>query len=303
MNTTPIHGLNLNSLVALDALLSECSVTRAAKRVGITQPAMSQTLARLRELFADPLLVRTGRGLVRTPRAEAMLIPLSESLLAVERAVQLGMAFDPATSARVIRIAMTDLHLTMVLPGLLRLLEAEGPFIRIQAEPMSIGGLADKIGSGEIDLAVGFLVRATVGLHTEKLLDDDFVCLVRKGHPLTRRKRVSIAEYASHQHLANTPVGFVPRTLSDAALGFRSRKGIQASVPYMLGMASLVRRTNLVATVPRRLLAALDLSDGVVVLEAPAELPPVEHSMWWHPRFDRDPGHVWIREKIRAQIV
>jgi LysR family nod box-dependent transcriptional activator len=98
MEPTRLTGLNLNRLVALDALLSERNVTRAARRVGITQPAMSQTLARLRELFADPLLVRQGRTMVLTRRAEAMLVPLSDALLSVERAVQLGMGFDAATS-------------------------------------------------------------------------------------------------------------------------------------------------------------------------------------------------------------
>ena len=101
MESARLTNLNLNLLVALDALLSERNVTHAARRVGITQPAMSQTLARLRELFADPLLVRRGRSMVLTPRAEAMLVPLSDALLSVERAVQLGMGFDVATSTRI----------------------------------------------------------------------------------------------------------------------------------------------------------------------------------------------------------
>lgn len=302
MSPPPLHSLNLNSLVALDALLSECNVTHAAKRVGITQPAMSQALARLRELFDDPLLVRTGRGLVRTPRGDAMLGPLSEALLAVERAVQLGMGFEPKTSSRVFRIAMTDLHLTMILPGLLRIVEESAPEVRVQAEPMSTTGLANKISSGEIDLAIGFLLRSTAGLRAEKILEDDFVCLVRRGHPLARRKRIELRDYAKHRHLANTPVGFVPRNLSSTPMGTGSVTRIRASLPYLLALPSVVRSTNLVATVPRRLLAIpLDL-DGIATVEAPTELPPVEHSMWWHPRFDRDPAHLWLRDQVRKQI-
>lgn len=298
----PLHGLNLNSLVALDALLSEGSVTRAARRVGITQPAMSQTLARLRELFDDPLLVRTGRGLVRTPRAEAMLLPLSEALLAVDRAVQLGMAFDPATSTRIFRVAMTDLHLITILPGMLRAFDTLAPDVRIEADPMSVGGLADKISSGEIDLVVGFLVRAMPGLRIETLLTDQYVCLLRRGHRLARRKRIELADYAKEQHLSNTPVRFVPRALAEVDFGFRSRAGIKASVPYMLTMPALVRSTDLIATIPRRLLDALPDREGIVIREAPSELPSVEHSMWWHPRFDRDPAHLFLRDQVRAQL-
>src|SRR5690606_17635 len=136
----------------------ERNVTRAAKRVGITQPAMSQTLARLRELFDDPLLVRSGRTLKRTPRAEAMLSPLAVALESVERAVQLGLRFDPETSRRIFRVAMTDLHLALTLPALLRTMEREAPHVRLEAEPLSTPDLLTRITEGEIDLAIGFLL-------------------------------------------------------------------------------------------------------------------------------------------------
>jgi DNA-binding transcriptional LysR family regulator len=302
VEAAPLHGLNLNALVSLQALLAECNVTRAARRVGVTQPAMSQTLARLRELFDDPLLVRSGRGLSRTPRADTMLVPLSEALLSVERAVQLGMGFEPATSSRLFRVAMTDLHLTMIFPGVLRAIEEGAPDVRIQAEPMAVRGLVDKIASGEIELAVGFLLGTDDGLRTETLLEDDFVCLVRRGHPLARRKRLELADYARHRHLANTPLGFVPRALAEPAFGFGPRTGIQASLPYMLALPAVVRSTNLVATVPRRLLAPpIDL-EGTVTLEAPQQFPRVAHAMWWHPRFDRDPAHLWLRAQVRRQF-
>lgn len=298
MNAPPLASLNLNSLVALDALLTECNVTRAARRVRITQPAMSQTLARLRELFDDPLLVRQDRGLVRTPRAEAMLHPLAEALQSVERAIQLGMGFDPATSKRVFRVAMTDLHATTTLPGLLASVSKSAPEVGIQAEAMSMSSYSDRIGSGEVDLAVGFLLRTTDVLAVETLMVDDYVCLVRKGHPLAKKKRITMSEFAKQRHVANTPAGYVPRAMSAAgsALGV-SR--IRASLPYLLPVPSMVRNSDLVATVPKRLLTApVDLT-GLVALEPPEELPQVAHSMWWHPRFDRDPAHRWLRERVR----
>ena len=299
MEPIRLAGLNLNALVALDALLSERHVTRAARRIGITQPAMSQTLARLRELFGDPLLVREGRGMVLTPRAEAMLLPLSDALLSVERALQFGMGFDLATSTRIFKIAMTDLSVTMVLPPVLRSIGKQAPHIRLQAEPLSSARLSDKLSSGQLDLVIAVYLSSAEGLRDETLLVDDYVCLVRSGHPLARRKRVRIDDYQAHGHVAYTPVGFVPRPMSEAVPGFASTGGVRASIPYLLALPDVVRRTDLVATVPRRLLSApIDLDD-VVMLEAPRELPPVVYSQWWHPRFDTDPAHQWLRERVR----
>ena len=302
METSRLSGLNLNALVALDALLSERNITRAARRVGITQPAMSQSLARLRELFDDPLLVRRGRSMVLTPRAEAMLLPLSDALLSVERALQLGMGFDPSTSTRIFKIALTDLGVTMVLPEVLRFVAKRAPGIRLQAEPLSSGRLVEKLSSGAIDLVIAVYLTTAEGLRSETLLMDDYVCLVRRGHALGRRKRLRIDDYQAYGHVAYTPVGFVPRPMSEAVPGFASATGIRASVPYLLALPDVVRRTDLVATVPRRLLSApIDLG-GIVTLEAPGELPPVVHSQWWHPRFDLDPAHQWLRNQVHEAV-
>jgi DNA-binding transcriptional LysR family regulator len=140
------------------------------------------------------------------------------------------------------------------------------------------------------------------GLRQQTLLTDDYVCLVRRGHPLARRKRVRIDDYAAHGHLAYTPIGFVPRPMSEAVPGLASASGIRASIPYLLALPEVVRATDLVATVPRRLLSApIDLRD-VVTLEAPPELPPVVESLWWHPRFDADPAHQWLRKQVHEAL-
>ena len=302
VESTRLSGLNLNALVALDALLSERNVTRAARRIGITQPAMSQSLARLRALFDDPLLIRKGRSMVLTPRAEAMLLPLSDALLSVERALQLGMGFDAATSIRIFRIALTDLGVTMVLPSVLRVVRKEAPGIRVQVEPLSGGGLSEKLSSGEIDLVIAVYLGSAGGLRRETLLDEDYVCLVRRGHPLARRKRARIDDYETYGHVAYTPVGFVPRPMSQAVPGVASAAGIRVSVPYLLALPDVVRRTDLVATVPRGLLSAPIDFEGVATIEAPAELPRVEHAQWWHPRFDLDPAHQWLRQQVREAL-
>ena len=303
MSSRALHALNLNALVALDALLSECNVTRAARRVGITQPAMSQTLARLRELFDDPLLVRSGRGMKRSPRADAMLTPLTEALQAVEHAVQLGMRFDPQSSTRVFRVAMTDLHLALTLPEVLRTITRVAPGVRIEAQAISMRGLSERIAAGVIDLALGFLLSAGEELRSEQLAAERYVCLVRKGHPLSRKKRLGLADYAKYHHIANTPVEFVPSGMSAISPEVGARRGIRAALPSLLAVPAVVRHTDLVATVPESTLRApVDLTD-VVALAAPRELPDAVHAIWWHDRFDRDPAHEWLRSVVRSAWV
>jgi DNA-binding transcriptional LysR family regulator len=302
MEPTRLSNLNLNALVALNALLSERHVSRAARRIGITQPAMSQALARLRDLFGDPLLVRKGREMVLTPRGTAMLVPLADALVSVERAVQLGMGFEPATSTRIFRIALSDLTATTVLPSVLRAIADLASGIRVQVEALSMTRVAERLASGELDLALAVYIGGAEGLRSEVLTEDDYVCLVRRGHALARRKRLRISDYANHRHLAYTPLGFVPRPMASAVPGLGSASGIEASVPYLLALPDVVRKTDLVATVPRALLSAPIALHDIVTLQAPTELPPVVQSSWWHPRFDRDPANEWLREQVRSAL-
>ncbi len=189
-----------------------------------------------------------------------------------------------------------------MLGPLLRLIAEEAPGVRVQVEPLSISRLSGKLASGAIDLVLAVHLGSSQGLRRETALTDDYVCLVRRGHPLARRKRVRIEDYAAHGHLAYTPVGFVPPSISEAVPGFASTSGIRASVPYLLALPEIVRSTDLVATVPRRLLSAPVDFAGVVTLEAPRELPDLVDSLWWHPRFDADPAHQWLRERIHEAL-
>ena len=212
------------------------------------------------------------------------------------------MGFDAATSTRIFNVALPDLSVTLMLPSLLRLVGEHAPGVRIQVEPLSISRLSHRLASGEIDLVFSVHVGSSEGLRRETLLTDDYVCLVRRGHSLARRKRLRIDDYAAHDHLAYTPIGFVPRPMSEAVPGLASISGIRASVPYLLALPEMVRNTDLVATVPTSLLSApIDLR-GIVTLDAPKELPEIVESLWWHPRFDSDPAHEWLRERFREAV-
>lgn len=300
MPQPPLQSLNLNSLVALDALLAERNVTRAARRVGITQPAMSQALGRLRSLFDDPLLARQGRGMVLTPRARTLREPLAAALLAVERVVHLGMGFDPETSERVFRVALTDLTSALILPRLLAQLSQFAPGVRLEALPLWGPNLAERLLSGRIDVALSVHVSEGAGLESEILFEDHFVCLLREGHPLAGRSRLKLGDYPDWNHVAYTPLGFVPSSMSGALPGLNAVSALQASVPYFLAIPELVRRTDLIATVPASLMRAPVDTGDLVCLDAPPELPRLRLSQWWNRRVTGDPAHVWFRELMRA---
>ena len=183
MRRVDLSNFNLNLLLALDGLLSQRSVTAAAKRVRVTPSAMSHSLSELRHLLGDPLLVRSGRGMVLTPRAEALVSPLHTLLMDAERLLGGGATFDPATTARRFVIAAADFLATLLMPALLDAAAREAPGTSLEIVPSSRRGNAWLLETGDVDLALGAIVDEAPGIRRMDLLTDGFACAARKGHP------------------------------------------------------------------------------------------------------------------------
>jgi DNA-binding transcriptional LysR family regulator len=292
-----LAGVDLNLLVALDALLDEQSVTRAAERLSLSQPAMSGTLARLRRLFDDDLLVRSGRGMGRTPFAEELRAPLREALAQVERTVFARPHFDPAVDARTFTVLATD-YLTLVLiRPLLEALTAEAPRVRVRVDAAGMDAPGARLRRGEADMA--FLPENLTGLEeleSQRLFSDRFVGAVWREHP-------EVGDRLTIAHLERLPsLTFVRGEVRSNAelhlqsLGFRlAPDAIFES--FLLG-AFLLRGTRLLAFLQERLVVELADAAGIRALEPPVELPRLVEAMWWHPRATGDPGHTWLRERI-----
>ncbi len=295
--------IDANLVVALDALLAEHSVTRAAERLRTSPAAMSRTLGRLRRLLGDPLLVRAGQAMVPTPRAEALR---DEAAAVVRRCGALlspGVDVDPVTLNRTFTLQAADIVTAALAPGLLDLAAAEAPgvSVRFQTEELE-GGPA--LRDGRVDLEVGSIDHIDPETRSEQLVTLPIVAGVRAGHPLTEG-RLTPARFAAAAHVGVSRRGRFSGP-ADAALAEHDlRRRVVAVLPSHLAAMTLAAQTDLVCLVPGGdgdPITAVAHAHGLRLLEIPLPLPPVVIGMAWHPRHAADGGHGWLRSAVRRAL-
>jgi DNA-binding transcriptional LysR family regulator len=295
MGRLELANFNLNLLVALDGLLSQRSVTAAAKRVRVTPSAMSHSLSELRELLGDPLLVRSGRGMVLTPRAEALVGPLHILLVDAERLLQSGGAFDPATTERRFVIAATDLITTLLLPPLLEAIAREAPAITLEFVPTARRGNAWLLETGDLDIALGAIVDDAPGIRRMDLFTEGFACAARKGHP-TIDGKLDLRRYVETPHILITLGDDAGPTWVDQALAKLGKKRrVAARVRSFVAAPLVIARSDLLLTGPSMLIRYFAELVPLQVLAPPIDLPTYPEEAYWHERFDEDPAHAWLR--------
>jgi DNA-binding transcriptional LysR family regulator len=291
-----IRKIDLNLLVVLDVLLDERNVTRAAARLGYTQPTISGMLTRLRDLFGDPLFVRTQRGVLPTPRAQALAAPLKQ-VLADSRRLVVREAFEPTGAEMTFAISSNDYMQHALLVPFVKVLRREANRIRLAIAPAIIDGLSDALARGQIDLAVTIPEFAMSDLPSRLLYRERYVVAVRSQHPLARRGAMTIDGFCSYDHILVSPTGGSFEGPTDQALArLRRRRVVRYSVPSFLLMLELLLTDNLVALVPSRLLREND--KRLSVLEPPVNVPGFDVIAVWHPRVDKDVAHRWMRGRL-----
>jgi DNA-binding transcriptional LysR family regulator len=288
--------LDLNLLVALEALLAERNVTRAARRLNLSQPALSAQLNRLRDIFGDPLLLPAQRGMIATARALELQEPLHRALEQVRGVVAEQASFDPATADMTFALAASDYVQYAVLMPLSLALQRDAPSVRIAWRPIDGRTIAGQMESGEVDL--GFITPETApdALRSRKLFDEAYVCIARRNHPMVARK-LDLATFASLGHLIVSPRGggfSGPTDTALQALGHERRVGL--SVASFLMAPEIVARSDMVALVPRRLVQ--DRADRLQIIEPPLPVPGFTISLVWHDRTTAHPAQRWLRERI-----
>jgi DNA-binding transcriptional LysR family regulator len=299
MKRVDLSNFNLNLLLALDGLLSQRSVTAAAKRVRVTPSAMSHSLSELRHLLGDPLLVRSGRGMVLTPRAEALVSPLHTLLMDAERLLGGGATFDPATTTRRFVIAAADFLATVLMPGLLDAAAREAPGTSLEIVPSSRRGNAWLLETGDVDLALGAIVDHSPGIRRMDLLTDGFACAARKGHPRIDGT-LDLDSYVQTPHLLITLGDDAGPTWVDQALTKLGRKRhVAARVRYFMAAPLIVARSDLLLTGPSTLIRYFADLVPLQVLRPPIDLPTYPEEAYWHQRFDEDPAHTWLRNLVK----
>ena len=299
MREVRLGDINMNLLLALEALLAEVSVTRAARRVHVTQSAMSHNLAQLRELLGDPLLIRGRGGMALTPRAEALVAPLQLGLRQLQRALSEEAGFDPASTTRGFTLAMGDFVAVLLMPALLERLRTAAPGITLEVAAIDRRRAPELLESGEQDLAVGVRFEAAPGLVVDPLISQRFVCVVREGHPEIAGS-LSLAQYERWPH-ALVGTRRDDSAVVDAALRKlgRTRK-VALRVPYFLAAPVMVATSDLILTTAHLVAEHFARMYPLQVLPPPIDLPPFGIDAVWHERFDRDPAHRWLRGQVAA---
>lgn len=298
MHDVHLSRLDLNLLVALQALLAERHVTRAAARVGLTQPAMSHALARLRGVLDDPLLVRTRDGLVLTPRAEELRPPLDRVLAEVQTLFAPAARFEPATARRTFRVVSSDYVELALMPAVLARVwkEAPGIDVHLTSSPAALESLEDD----RVDLAIVPPVGETrSGFYVQRILSERFVCVVRTDHPSVKR-RLGLAQFLALPHALVAPRGEAGGIVDDALAKLGEARRVAVRVPHFLVAPFLVERSDLVLTLAERVARSLAPSVKLRVVAPPKELdlPGFTIALYWHARHHADPAQAWFRALV-----
>lgn len=292
-----LHGFDLNLLPALQVLLEERNVSRAARRLGLSQSATSRALGRLREQLGDELLVRVGARMLPTPRALGLLEELTEILERAARVVDPPPPFDPLTSERTFRVGTVDYGQAVVLPQLQARLDACAPRVRIVS--VALGpDVGEDLASGRLDLALVPRRLSSAGTVWRPLLRDHFVVLVRRDHPRVGAT-LDLDGYCAERHVLVSPEPRVGDSQVDQALRALGRtRSVGLSLTSFLAAPILVASSDLLTTSLSRLAEPLARGLGLRVLPVPLSLDEVTVSLAWHERFRQDEGHRWLRDQI-----
>ncbi|PAU87188.1 LysR family transcriptional regulator [Pseudomonas sp. WN033] len=290
-----LSKVDLNLFIVFDAIYTEANLTRAGQIVGITQPAVSNALARLRETFNDPLFVRTAQGMVPTPMAQNIITPVRQALQLLRVSVQESRSFNPEQATKTYRISMTDANEAVILPQLAARIRRLAPGIKIDSFLAKRRETTKELAAGRLDFAIDAPLNTDTQVRHVKLFEDRYVCVMRQGHPLASKERLSLDDYLaqSHIHISSRRNGLGHVDLALGKMGIQ-RNVVLRSQHYQ--MAPLVLdNTDLVMTVHERFAKRHHLHFAQLPID---DVPAIETHIFWHESTDQDPANRWMREQI-----
>ena len=307
MQKTDLKTVNLNLLIVLQALLDRGTVSGAADQLNLSQPAVSRSLAQLRELFDDQLFVRASHGMVPTARTEALATPLSEVLQSTIDLLATD-SFTAAQSHRVFRIATTDYGATAVLAPALNRFMTLAPLGGLEVVPFAESSF-DALGAGKVDLLLYGDGDIAPYMRKKILFDENYVCLVRKDHPILRQskrtalaRRMTLANYLAWPHALVTVFGG-RRGVVDALLAKQNKvRRVGLWIPYFSVAPLMIAETDAILTIPSRVAKAFDHMSSLVEIPAPIKIERFRYFLVWHERTDKDPALVWLRNLLEEAV-
>ncbi|MFW3899659.1 LysR family transcriptional regulator [Pseudomonas putida] len=289
-----LNKVDLNLFIVFDAIYTEANLTRAGQIVGITQPAVSNALARLRETFNDPLFVRTAQGMVPTPMAQNIIGPVRNALSLLRVSVQESRIFNPLQANKTFRISMTDLTEAVVLPPLFQRLRRLAPAVVIESFLCKRRETTKELAAGRLDFAVDAPLNTDPQVRHVKLMQDQYVCALRQGHPMAK-ERISLDEYMSmtHIHISSRRNGLGYVDLALGKMGLQRRIALRSQ--HYLMASQVLQQTDMVMTVPERFARRHQLNYVRLPVN---DVPPLETHLYWHESTDQDPANRWMREQM-----
>lgn len=297
------RGLDLNLLVAFNALMEEQNVTRAAGKASVSQPAMSAALARLRTHFADPLFIRSASGLLPTARAKEIHLHVGRALDEIAHLLTPEEAFSPHNRSVAFTLGMSEYPLMVLMPTIMRTLSQQAPDVTIHVRTfVDRDQSVAMLDSGEVDLVIGIVpTRTEKRILSQPLIRDEFVTLVRRDSDAARHG-MTLERYLAMKHILVSPegnhYGLVDEQLRKQGLS----RLVRLTLPTMSAVSRIIARTNYVATVLRRSVLVDEAHDDIVLLKPPLALPEIAFHLLWHRRSDGGNAHQWLRKLIHAQF-
>ena len=301
-NSPLAASLDLKLLVVFDAVMRKGGLTVAGDSLGVSQPAMSQSLGKLRQYFGDPLFVRTVTGMSPTPRARELAPKIASVIQLMEDAIKGDGEFDPATSNRTFSFIATDFGAAFLLPKLLQYIAKHAPGIRVRAANAPTHGVEEALEDGEVDVAIGSFAITRSPFYQRRLYYSDYVCLARSGHPTVQRTLTEQA-YLEATHALVTPLPAGYEGLEKYLLDHVPASQFAVIMPNFLTLLMVLPTSDALFTVSRRAGESLARFLTAQVLELPVQIPGFSVRQFWHERFHKDPANKWFRDVIYALLI
>lgn len=295
------RNVDLNLLVVFQEVFQERQISQAAKRLRLSQSAVSNALARLRRTFNDELFVRTAHGMQPTPFAEQLAEPVAAALAHINLALNPSEPFDAATSNRHFTLAMTDVGEVYFMPVLVEHLNQVAPGVQLSTVRAGTVDLKQEMEAGRVDLAIGAFEKVSTALYQRRLFQQPYVSMFRQGHPLGTGTP-TLKQFLAARHLIvsslESPYDRINQLLDKAGV----RAATQFQVPHFTAVPYIVSSTGLVVTVPQKLAERAAAPFNLAYIKPPLRLPSLQTNMFWHRRFGQDAGNVWLRGVIAGQF-
>lgn len=289
-----INDIDLNLLRVFQVIMEEKSLTLAAGRLDLTQPAVSYALGRLRKVFDDVLFVRTPEGMLPTQVAQRLSVHVARALGAVRDALNETEPFDPATSRREFRLSMSDIGEQVFLPPLCQRLQSIAPYVQISSEWVPIGQVEEKTRLGQLDFAIGNLPTLKATTRFLSLFHEQYACMTRRRDGLPQ-ERLSASEFTAMRHVIVHSTDSSHIAIEDTLKASGLERQVALRVAHFTALPQILQRTELMVTLPRGVAEALNHSREFVIYPLPVEMPGFESTIHWHRTYDGDEGNQWFR--------